>query len=435
MSKKPHVIRLPSNALVKVKKEQKELQLRRVSVGDFQIREDEKKAIMEVLERGRISEWQKVKEFGTTFAEYIGTKYCIAVTSGTSALIVGLMALLFDKRFPKAKKGAKIITSPITYISTVNAVVLTGFEPIFVDIDKSTFKLDVSQIEYLLKREDPDKFAGILPVHLMGYPNDMDEINHIAQKYDLFVFEDSAQAHGSIYNEKKVGSLGLLSAFSFYIAHNIQAGEMGCITTDDKKLFELISQLKANGRACSCRVCNRHLGLCPRIDKYDEAEDYDPRFTHEYISYNFKTTELSATLAVSQVKKADLIFQKRLENVKYLNMKLKKYEDIFYLPMYDEKISYLAYPIIIKDNSKIKRKWLRNELEKKGIENRPLFGCVPTQQPAYNYLKKRYINKLLIADYVGRNAFYIGCHQYLEKEDLDYIVQIFDSLLSVNDAH
>jgi len=435
MSKNSNIIKLPSNTIVKVKKEQEELQIRRVSVGDFQIREDEKKAIIEVLERGRISEWRKVKEFETIFAKYIGTKYCIAVSSGTSALILGLMALLFDKRFPKAKKGAKIITSPITYVSTVNAIVLTGFEPIFVDIDKSTFKLNVSQIEDLLKREEPDKFAGILPVHLMGYPNDMDEINYIAQKYGLFVFEDSAQAHGTIYKEKKAGSLGLLSAFSFYIAHNIQAGEMGCVTTDDKKLFELIFQLKANGRICSCRVCNRHLGQCPRIDKNDNAEDHDPRFTHEYISYNFKTTEFSAALGVSQVKKADLIFKKRLKNVKYLNMKLKKFESLFYLPIYNEKISYLAYPIILKDNSKIKRKWLRNELEKKGIENRPLFGCVPTQQPAYSYLRERYINKLLIADYVGRNGFYIGCHQYLEKEDLDYIVQIFDSLLSVSYAH
>lgn len=233
--------------------------MKRISVGDFRIDKDEKKAILEVIEGGRISEWKKVKEFERLFAKYIDTKYCLAVSSGTAALLVGLLALLYDERFQKAKKGAKIITSPVSYVSAVNAIILSGFEPVFVDIDRRTFKLDVNQVEGILKKEDPDRYAGILPVHLMGYPNDMDEINNIATNYDLFVFEDSAQAHGTLYKGRKTGSLGLLADFSFYIAHNIQAGEMGCITTDDKKLFNLITQLKANGRVCSCPICTLSL--------------------------------------------------------------------------------------------------------------------------------------------------------------------------------
>lgn len=405
---------------------------RRVFVGDFRIDADEKKAILEVIEGGRISEWKKVKEFERLFAEYVGTRYCLAVSSGTSALIVGLLALLYDERFPKAKKGAKVITSPVTYISTVNAIVLTGFEPVFVDIDERTFKLNVDQIEDILKKENPDDYAGILPVHLMGYPNDMDEINAIADKYGLFVFEDSAQAHGTMYNGKKAGSLGLLADFSFYVAHNIQAGEMGCVTTDDEKLFKLMMQLKANGRLCDCPVCTRNKGVCPGAKKYgyDKEDDYDPRFTHEYIAYNFKTMEFPAALGISQIKKADWIFRKRQENVQYLNERLKGFEALLYLPVYDENVSYLAYPIIIKEESGIKRKWLRQRIEEEGIENRPLFGCIPTQQPAFSYLRKTYKNKLPVADYIGKNAFYIGCHQYLRKKDLDYIVQIFEQILS-----
>lgn len=409
---------------------------RRIFVGDFRIDEDERKAILEVIEGGRISEWKKVKEFERLFAGYISTKYCLAVSSGTSALIVGLLALLYDERFPKAKKGAKIITSPVTYISTVNAIVLAGFEPVFVDIDKRTFKLDVGQIEDILKKENPNDYAGILPVHLMGYPNDMDEINTIADRYGLFVFEDSAQAHGTMYNGKKTGSLGLLADFSFYIAHNIQAGEMGCVTTNDEKLFKLMMQLKASGRLCDCPVCTRNKGVCPGAKKYGygDEDDYDPRFTHEYVAYNFKTTEFTAALGVSQVKKADWIFKKRQENVKYLNERLKKFEELFYLPLYDENVSYLAYPIIIKENSRgITRKWLREKLEKEGIENRPLFGCIPTQQPAFSYLREKYIDQLPVADYIGKNAFYIGCHQYLEKEDLDCIAKVFDLIGYKND--
>ncbi|MCK4821896.1 DegT/DnrJ/EryC1/StrS family aminotransferase, partial [bacterium] len=366
---------------------------RRIYVGDFRFDNDGKKAILDVIESGRISEWKKVREFERVFAEYIGTKYCLAVNSGTSAILVGLIALKHDKRFPKAKKGAKIITSPVTYISTANAIVLSGYEPVFVDIDKRTFKLDINEVERAIKEYGPDNIAGILPVHLMGYPNKMDEINKLAHKYDLFVFEDSAQAHGSIYKDKKSGSLGLLADFSFYIAHNIQAGEMGCVTTDDEQLFRLMTQLKANGRVCNCSICTRIEGVCPGAKKYNhtQEEDYDPRFTHEYITYNFKTVEFTAALGVSQVKKADWIFRRRQENVKYLNKKLKKLEKFFYLPVYSKNVSYLAYPIILKENAEsITRKWIRQRLREHGVENRPLFGCIPTQQPAFSFMKEFY---------------------------------------------
>lgn len=404
---------------------------KRIFVGDFRLEKDEKKAVYEVVEGGRISEWRKVKEFEKAFSRYIGTKYCVAVSSGTSALIVGLLALLHDKRFPKAKKGAKIITSPVTYIATVNAIVLSGFEPVFVDIDRRVFKLNVKQIESAVREYGEDNIAGILPVHLMGYPNDMDEINEIAGKHNLFVFEDSAQAHGTLYKGRKAGSLGLLADFSFYIAHNIQAGELGCVTTNDEKLYRTIIQLKANGRICDCSVCTRAKGICPGSSKLgsDGDDDYDPRFTHEYISFNFKTMEFPAALAVSQVKKADRIFKKRQENVLYLNKGLKSFEKFLDLPVFDENVSYLAYPVTIKKGADIKRKWLREKLEENGIENRPLFGCVPTQQPAYSYLKELYKDKLPVADFIGRNSFYIGCHQYLEREDLDYVVSTFKKVL------
>jgi dTDP-4-amino-4,6-dideoxygalactose transaminase len=402
---------------------------RRVPVGDFKIDEEEKKAISDVMEGGRISEWKKVKEFEDIFANYIGTKYCIAVSSGTSALLIGLLALLYDGRFPKVQKGAKVIASPVTYVSTVNAIILAGFEPVFIDIDKRTFTLNTEQLEEVISKE-PESFAGIIPVHLMGYPNDMNEINRIAEQYSLFVLEDSAQAHGTIYNGKKAGSLGLLSSFSFYIAHNIQAGEMGCVTTDDRKLYQLMKQLKSNGRLCSCEICTRNTGQCPGSSKYDDIGDYDPRFTFEYVSYNFKTTEFPAALAVSQVKQADSIFLKRLSNVKYLNEHLEQFSELFYLPVFSEDISYLAYPIMLTEGCAFSRKWIRKELENRGIENRPLFGCLPTQQPVFAHMRAEYRSKLPNANYVGENAFYIGCHQYLEKADLDYIVKMFEAILT-----
>jgi dTDP-4-amino-4,6-dideoxygalactose transaminase len=261
----------------------------------------------------------------------------------------------------------------------------------------------------------------------MGYSCDMDEINRIARKYDLVVLEDSAQAHGSLYKRQRTGSLSLLSVFSFYIAHNIQAGEMGAVMTDDEKLIYLMRKLKANGRVCDCSVCTRPNGYCPY---FPQDEDFDPRFVHDVIGYNFKVMEFEAALGVSQLRKADLIFVKRQNKVYFLNEHLDKYSDDLQLPAFSENVSYLAYPIVIKKHSKFTRKYLREELEKNGIESRPLFGCIPTQQPAYNYLKGEYEGKIPNAEYAGKNAFYIGCHQYLDHDDLEYVVYIFDKILS-----
>ncbi len=204
---------------------------------------------------------------------------------------------------------------------------------------------------------------------------------------------------------------------------------MGAVVTDDENLISLMRKLKANGRVCDCPVCTRPNGYCPYFHQ-DNDEDFDPRFVHDVIGYNFKVMEFEAALGVSQLRKADSIFEKRQENVRFLNECLGKYSDDLQLPAFSKDVSYLAYPIAIKKHSRFTRKYLREELEKNGIESRPLFGCIPTQQPAYEYLQVEYEGKLPNAEFLGKNAFYIGCHQYLEREDLDYVVKVFDQILS-----
>jgi CDP-4-dehydro-6-deoxyglucose reductase, E1 len=404
--------------------------MKHIFVGDFKISDDERIAINAVLDAGRISEWRKVREFEQVFAKYIGSRYCLAVSSGTAALLVGILALIYDERYPRVKPGGKVITSPVTYIATSNAIKLSGLEPVYVDIDPQTFAVRPDLVEeHLSKASNPEEYCMILPVHLMGYPCDMDEINRIAKKYGLVTLEDSAQAHGSLYKGKRTGSLSLLSDFSFYIAHNIQAGEMGAVVTDDEKLYLMMRKLKANGRMCECLVCTRSEGRCPVLNTQESDEDDDPRFLHEWIGYNFKTMEFQAALGVSQVKKAELIFEKRFENVKYLNSRLSKFSDELQLPYLSDQVSYLAYPMVIKNSSRINRKRLRQKLESFGVETRPLFGCIPTQQPAFDYLKHVYEGKLSNAEYVGKNGFYIGCHQYLTRDDLEYIVQVFENIM------
>jgi len=400
---------------------------RKIPVGWMEIGEKEKNAINQVLDSGRISEGKRTYEFEKKWSEFIGTKYCVATSSGTGALITGLTAF---KYLHGLEKRRKVITSPVTYISNASAIVLSGFESVFVDIDPRTFCITPDRIEeHLENAEDVSEYSIILPIDLMGFSVEIDRIKEIAKKYDLMVMEDAAEAHGTRYNGKMCGSDADAGIFSFYIAHNIQAGEMGAITTNDYEIYRMARKIKTNGRVCECRVCTRDKGLCPQLNPYKGEEDFDPRFLHDVIGYNFKTMEFQAALGIVQLEKIDEIIKKRLDNVKYLNDGLDEFSHLLRLPPYSEDVSYLAYPIVIKKPELISRKKLRFELEKNGVETRPLFGCIPTQQPAYSYLREKYEGKLSNAEYVGLNAFYIGCHQYLSQEDLDYIIETFKKIL------
>lgn len=403
--------------------------MKKINVGDFKIGNDEKKAVNDVLDSNRISEGSKVREFEQRWAEFIGTKHCVATSSGSGALITGLTALKYKYNLPT---DTKVITTPITYIADSSAISVVGFEPVFVDVDPRTFVITPEAIANHLKRlsrSDLKNYKIVLPVDLMGFPVEIDKINKVAEKYGLSVLEDSAQAHGTVYKRHRAGSQALLSIFSFYIAHNIQVGEMGALATNDSEIYRLSRKIKTQGRACECLVCTRAIGKCPLIENYKSTDDFDPRFVHDLIGYNFKTTEIPASIALTQLKRVDWIIKKRQENVLFLNKHLRQYSDILQLPPFSNEVSYLAYPLVIKKPKLISRKILRKKLEELGVETRPLFGCIPTQQFAYAYLKEQYKGKLPNAEYIGINGFYIGCHQYLERKDLEYIVEVFNKIL------
>ena len=391
-----------------------------VKIGDFKIDEEDKKAVLEVLDSGKMTEGPKTMEFEVKWAKTIGTNYAVAVNSGTSALISCLLAL---KIISGNSKKTKVITTPLTYIADSNAIKIAGLEPVYVDVDRKTFSIAPEEIVKKLDEINPEEVLAILPVHLMGYPCDMNTIMRIARKNKIYVIEDSAQAHGTKYYGQKTGSFGDVSIFSFYIAHNIQVGEFGVINTNDLKIKKILKQIKANGRRCSCEICIRTTGKCPELLK---DPDSDPRFTHDFVGLNCKTMDLISALALHRVDKIDEINQVRRKNVLYLNERLKEFENELQLPLYSEDVSYLGYPIVLKNGNRSK---ITKELEERGIETRPIFGCIPLQQPAFSYLKMQYLGKLPNAEYVGENGFYIGCHQYLEKEDLDYIFECFCEIL------
>ena len=365
-------------------------------IGDFPLGEAERRAIERVMDSNRVSEHREVREFEQEFADWLGVKYVVATSSGTAALICGLTALKYDSRYPQITDNCRVRIPALTFIATANAVMLSGMIPQFGDVELPTMTLDPESI----KSQDD----LVMPVHLFGFVADMPAIQERAN----LVVEDACEAHGSVLHGKKAGTMSIWSAFSFYIAHTVQAGEMGCVATDDGEIARSVRRIKAHGRACDCVQCVRGEGICPY-----QQRGPDPRYQHLEIGYNFKPMEFQAALARVQLERIDENIERRRENVLNLNDKLKNVDETL-LPAFDENVAYMAYPIILNDG--IDRNKVLQSLERRGVECRPLFGCIPTQQPAYAHLRGMYVP---IAEFLGRQGFFVGCHQYLTDDDID----------------
>lgn len=395
---------------------------RQVRVGDLSVTPEMRRAVLRVLDSGRFTEDTEIASFEREWAAHIGTKYAVAVNSGSSTLLLGVHALVAtDDRSPAR---LNVITTPLTYVADSNAIALYGLNPVYVDVDPRTFGIRIDLVEALLKERGPEDIALILPVHLMGYPLDMPSLMSLADRYGISVLEDAAQAHGATVGGKQVGSWGAMSAFSFYVAHNIQVGEMGIIATDDRKLASLARQLKANGRSCDCPVCVRSKGSCPRTPKDDR--DIDPRFNHVRVGYNFKSNEWSGAIARAQLGHASEILDRRRELFGFYTERLAAHGHWLRLPPTVSGASPFAYPLVLKRGVSATRRAVRAALQKAGIESRPLFGCIPTQQPAFSQYRNQYLDRLPAAEYAGSRGFYVGCHQAMTEADVEHVGSALD---------
>jgi dTDP-4-amino-4,6-dideoxygalactose transaminase len=248
---------------------------------------------MDVLDSGRASSGKYTREFEEKFAGLIGTKEAIAVSSGTDADMLALAAL-YDFG---AKRGDEVIVPALSFVATGNAVLHAGFKPVFVDIDRATLNIDAAKIESVISK----KTKAIIPVHLMGKPADMDKINSIAKKYNLFVIEDAAEAYGTKYKGKNAGTLGHMAAFSTYAAHMISTVEGGVITTDNPEFAEVLRSLRSHGRACKCKQCVLNTKDAECDKRFNNKAKMDIRFIFERIGYSSKMNELEAAVGLGNI--------------------------------------------------------------------------------------------------------------------------------------
>ncbi|MFN4226868.1 MAG: DegT/DnrJ/EryC1/StrS family aminotransferase [Candidatus Ratteibacteria bacterium] len=396
---------------------------RRISFGTIEITEKAKKIINEILNTKRVAQGKYVRQFEEKFAEFVGSKYAVAVSSGTDAIALAL-SVMYDYG---AKRGDEVILPSLTFIGTANAVLMAGFKPIFVDVELDTLNINPEKIEEKIT----ERTRAILVVHLMGKPAKIDKILKIAKKYNLFLIEDSAEAHGAKYKDKFVGTFGDMGCFSTYVAHIISTVEGGIVITDNKNYAEILRSLRAHGRACKCVVCilNTSSGYCKKRFKYGR----DIRFVFERVGFSSKMNEIEAAIGLGNLEIYEEILEKRRINFFKLKEIFKEFEKYFYTmdEKGNEKLGPHAFPFILKENCKFKRDQLVNFLNKNGIDTRDLFASIPTQTPGYEFLGYKK-GDFPVSEYIGDNGIHIGVHQEITDEDIEYIGNLIRKFIKEN---
>ena len=363
----------------------------RVPFGTVSITNEARELIEKALESKWVTRGKYVQEFEERFAQLFGVREAIAVSSGTDADALSC-AVLYDFG---AQRGDEIIVPALSFVATGNAVLQAGFTPVFVDVQRETLNINPDKIEEALT----PKTRAIMPVHLMGKPAAMDAICAIAQKHDLYVIEDAAEAHGAQYKGKKIGAIGHMAAFSLYAAHIITTIEGGIVVTDNPAMAEALRSLRNHGIV--------------------------GKFEFKRIGFSAKMNELEAAVGIGNIKIFDHILERRRRNLLYLIDKFKKFNDYFITLKEEahERIGPHAFSIIVREQAGFTKDELVDYLDKAGVDSRNLFYSIPTQCPSYAFLGKK-LGQFPEAEYCSTHGTHIGIHQDIELKDLDYVAQV-----------
>jgi dTDP-4-amino-4,6-dideoxygalactose transaminase len=395
----------------------------RIPFGTISITEESKALIGRILESNRVSSGKYVREFETRFADLVGAREAVAVSTGTDADALAL-AVLYEYG---AKRGDEVIMPALSFMATANAALQAGFHPVFVDIDRHTLNIAPERIESVIT----EKTRAIMPVHLMGKPADMDSIQSIARKHKIFVVADAAEAHGASYRDVNVGALGDMVAYSLYVAHIISTIEGGVVTTNNPDFAEILRSLRSHGRACTCDSCvlNTASSYCPK--RFRDTDGEDIRFLFERIGFSSKMNELEAAVGLGNLGVYKEILDKRRENLGYLMHNFKRFSPSLYTieEGKNEVIGPHAFPFVLGERVRFTRNELMAFLEGKGIDTRTLFMSIPTQCKGLDFLGHK-LGDFSNAEYVGRQGIHVGVHQGLGKEECDYFLETIEEFLN-----
>lgn len=355
-----------------------------------------------VLRSGRLSYGRYSKEFETRFASMHGCKYGVLSNSGTSSLLVALQTL---KELHGWQDGDEVIVPALTFVATVNVVLQLGLKPVLVDVERDYYGVDC----FGLDRATSDKTRCILPVHTFGQPCGMNEILSYARWLGVPIIQDSCEAMLVNHLDEPIGYWGDITCFSTYIAHLLVTGVGGLSITSNSEYAQHMRSLVNHGIDLS---------------ELPTGADYDPtwlarKFNFTRIGHSFRVTELEAAIGLAQLDDLAEIIRKRQCNAAYLTNGLKPLEDRLQLPAIrpNTEHAFMMYPIVCLQEGV--RDDLCRHLERAGIGTRLMLPLVG--QPCYKGLWNP--ADYPVAQWIDRNGLYIGCHQGMTQDDLDFVIQ------------
>jgi CDP-4-dehydro-6-deoxyglucose reductase, E1 len=363
-----------------------------------------------------LTQSKKVEEFEKKWSKWLGVKYSTFVNSGSSANFISISLL---KILNKKKTKNEIIVPTLTWVSDINSIIMNGFKPIFVDINLKNLSMNTEQV---IKKINKNTLAVFI-THAQGFNGLDSNLLKFLKKKKIHLIEDVCESHGATFDNKKIGTFGFISNFSFYYAHHMTTIEGGMISTNDKKVYELSKILRSHGMV---RESKNKIFEKKMINKYKELS---PKFIFLYPTLNFRNTEIGAAIGINQLKSLDLNNLKRTKNFEYFTKYLDttKYWNNFDL----SGSSNYAFPIILKTNNLTKRNNFEKNLIKNNIEFRRgnAGGGNQLRQP---YLKKFVKNislkKFKNVEKIHFFGYYIGNYPSLKINKVKQIVQILNQI-------
>ena len=391
---------------------------------------EEINAAISVLKKSKLClmDGPKVRLLEKKIAKLFGKKYGLMVNSGSSANLLALCSL-------NLKKNSEIITPALTFSTTVSPIIQLGFKPHFIDVEPKKFVSSVNQIESNISKNTK---ALIIP-NLLGNLPDWKKIMHLAKKHNLKVIEDSADAIGYrfIGNNNRYGTQSDIVTTSFYASHVVTgAGFGGMVCFNDKKLYHKAKLLRGWGRAST--IFGESEDPKNRFKAKVSGIPYDGKYIFKEFGYNFLPSEISAAFALEQIKKLKKNISIRIRNFNKLKEVFLDYNQIFDLPeMYlNVRTGWLAFPLVLKKNSKYKRKDLQIFLEKNNIQTRTVFTGNIIKQPVFKGINyKKNIEGYKESNHIMKNGMLIGCHHGMGIKEIYFIKQKINEFLKINNEN
>jgi len=379
------------------------------------ITEKDKQAVIDFLsqEGVRLTQGNKVKEFEKAWSDWLGVKHSIFVNSGASANYI-MTAIVRD-----VKGTGEVIVPPLGWVSDVAPIINLGMTPVFVDIDMRSLAITAKNIENAIT----PKTKAIVLVHALGFNGLSKEILNLAEKHDLMLIEDCCESHGVQFQNKKVGTFGDISNFSFYFGHHITTIEGGMVCTNNDDLYDLAKMYRSHGMTRDARLSVRK--------KYEkEYPELNPLFTFAVPGFNLRSTEINAVIGLEQLPRLDVIIKKRSDNLKIWLENLC--DDTFYTDFILDGSSNFSLPLILRDDdhdifSKVCQYLSDQKIEfRKGTAG----GGNQTNQPYLKNYDYQICGSLTNVEHVHNFGLYVGNHTELKKEQIELLAhQINDITL------